>query len=143
MSTTKKREDKNFTPFCSLLATRVTTSRFLARYQHGKRWWQQRERTNEQTKQRNIHVLARGNGHRSILEQSKRNKIWTKILAPWNTTSLGPRPSHLQELASSPKDVQTKDLTYSSTRDLYMKNWTLRVDLNPIKWTIVWPVDKE
>jgi hypothetical protein len=46
-----------------------------------------------------------------------------KILAPMNTTSLGPRPFHLQELAS-PKDVQTRTLAYS-TRDLYMKNWTL------------------
>jgi hypothetical protein len=36
---------------------------------------------NEQTKQRNIHVLARGKGHRTILEQCKRQNL-DKILAP-------------------------------------------------------------
>jgi hypothetical protein len=62
-------------------------------------------------------------------------------LGPMNTTSLGPRPFPPPGVVGLSKRCTNKDLAYS-TRDLYLKNWTLRVDLNPIKWTILWPVNK-
>jgi hypothetical protein len=105
MSTTTKKEKTNFTPCCVALPQELQRQDFWQDINMGKGGG---NKHNEQTKQTNIHVLTRGNGRRTILEQCKRKKSG-QDLGPMNTTSLGPRPSHLQELAC-PKDVQTRTL---------------------------------
>lgn len=75
--------------------------------------------------------MATGGG---FLNNGK-EKIWTRS---WPHEHQSWTPPFPPPGVGVSKRCTNKDLAYS-TRDLYMKNWPLRVDLNPIKWTILWP----
>jgi hypothetical protein len=92
---------------------------------------------NKQNKQ--TFMSSQGAMTAGLFLNNAKEKIWTRSWPREHHQSWTP-PFPPPEVGLS-KRCTNKDLAYS-TRDLYLKNWTLRVDLNPIKWTILWPVNK-